>query len=1034
MYSTRFIVLLLLLSFSAKAQIAKYNFNTDFTDSIGSFDATPLNNPVIEQAGYLSIAGESMVTLPTELNADFFANSSIQISFDFYVDENLDENEVYAILISASEPINLPIWEEKGFRLLVDRNAIIFNYGSGDYSANYSWEAVQDIEREKWHNLVLTIDSVNEVFNVQLDGVGTTESFDEFLDFNGFISAVKNNLITIGGTNGTKRSRYKIGFDIDNLTIYNQVQDQADQVNDFFQELIQVLNGELSLSDQYIKEGLDNFETNAFFIDYSDVVSVLMNYSQLYEEKNPPLYEDETQYNKYELPVMGRALQVAQSFIFQQAYVADQVENMQGVVFEHHEVAPGAVKNNTARVPNATVDVNGTYNVDIAAQLTDQSRVVRPTGYYVAAGDLVTITVPQSAVNTGLSIIVGSHFRNMDYDYIGSINRFPDISAEFPVQSTQMTVANPFGGGIYLKVPDGTNVGWFEMTIQNAIKSPYFSYRAGRKTDVNAWLQEVANTGAPWADFESDKFMFTIPIEEVKGITKPDEIMARWDEIMDAIRLVGGRPVDRPRAEYYSFDTRLVTPAYGAGYPVVIPTWEMRGDERWNPLTVLDTPPNSILFHEMGHNHLQPTLDFGPDFYSCWYIEAETIVHMLAFSVYNNVYGMDMNTAFSESGTWTKFDFNDACFDWIISSNFRQGLPMLYDEQAPMEDKEMLKYQFRGWAKYGDIARLYGWEGLSAVNGAFYTANEQAVGTVCEDRPFIIGRDEYIKAACEALGENVTPLFHFWGINPSDSLAKEMEQYPKSQKVKALIEKYRCEVAPTSYDDYLLYHDRIHPRADYQQPRYDLYIREFDNSYVTAIQNQFDFVLTTYGLDGPASPSNVTYDQMGSAITLEWEDNATNESGYYIKQRQLPSGTFEVIKTVSANATSELVEVKAIGSYEFQVVAFNQDGLESNTCETKSLQVTVNEITTSSEIVMNDGLVEVFPNPASDQIVIENNTDGQLKQMTLFDITGRVRAQWALKNMDKQQLFILPNLSSGIYIVKIWDQQDRLRNVKLIVE
>jgi hypothetical protein len=42
------------------------------------------------------------------------------------------------------------------------------------------------------------------------------------------------------------------------------------------------------------------------------------------------------------------------------------------------------------------------------------------------------------------------------------------------LKSLKIQLANPFGGGIYLKVPEGTDADWFTMTLENVIQSPLF--------------------------------------------------------------------------------------------------------------------------------------------------------------------------------------------------------------------------------------------------------------------------------------------------------------------------------------------------------------------------------------------------------------------------------------------------------------------------------------------------------------------------------------------------------------------------------
>src|SRR5690349_15226523 len=55
----------------------------------------------------------------------------------------------------------------------------------------------------------------------------------------------------------------------------------------------------------------------------------------------------------------------------------------------------------------------------------------------------------------------------------------------------------------------------------------------------------------------------------------------------------------------------------------------------------------------------------------------------------------------------------------------------------------------------------------------------------------------------------------------------------------------------------------------------------------------------------PTAPSNLTASAISSnQITLNWQDNSSNESGFKIEQAPTVSGTWKQIATVSANVTN----------------------------------------------------------------------------------------------------------------------------------
>ncbi len=828
--------------------IASYNFNSDLIDQTSNYDGSLIGSDFSYGSetdyDFASLGDDAIVSFPLSLSQNLLTDGSFQVDITFRKTET-NTNNVF--LFSVSESVG-GFWKTGGLKLLLDNGTLVFTYSDG-INSDYSWIEIESINTNKWYNLTLRVDINSGIWQIIINEQVFSDTFEAVHSMGTIATVIGSNVINLGGYANTKEGSFNGSFDVDKLTVHSPAPSVTPAVKAAFIAMKEHITNATPLTTEQLEIHYKSIERNYQFVDIAEYETELYAFTSAYEAAYPPMYQDGVEYGYDDLPVIDRTLQLAQMDILNTKFTPNNVSNMDGIIFEHAAVIPGLVPAETPRISGAQVEVNGTYHTDIAARIGDQTRVVRPTGYFLAAGDLVTITVPVEIIDKGLSIITGVHFRNMDYGYIGAINRFPDITTEFPLDAATITIANPLGGGIYLKVPDGSDAGWFTMEISNAVKSPYFSYRAGKATAVSEWLQQVADSGAPWADFESDKFMFTVPAALLDGLTNPDKIMERWDAILDSWNIVAGRPLDRTRAEFYTLDTRLVTPAYGAGYPTVISIQEAsREDDPWNPLNVLIAPPHRTFSHEMGHNQLHPTLNFGPEYNECHSIEAETVNHTLALSANALVYDMSIDDAFQNT-FFGDYSSDEATFDWIITTNFRNDLPMTYDESAPMDNKDMHSYQFRSWAKYKDIAKLFGFEsGLGKVNGMFYKAGQQQAGEACPDRPFIVGRDEYIRAASEALGVNMAPLFHFWGIIPSEYLVDELaSNYPPSADIANLIIYYRDNVAPKSLTEYTQRHNEMYDRMDYQQPRYDEYITQFDETFAQQIQSQFTFILNKYG-------------------------------------------------------------------------------------------------------------------------------------------------------------------------------------------
>ena len=858
---------LAMLSTASESATYSFPFESDLKETSAALDATAAGDYVFldeQDRRFLRLQPNAIITLDNTLGQELSFTTSFEISLDFRA-VNLEPIQecIYRGPFLSTLRYDLGATYQSGFNFEIEANPS--PYSEGGYYTNFALEAVgyegiyglfgeytPDSNLANWRTLTIRFELDRGLYIITLGSLTLNKPLPTDFDIDVFKEGLFINPFVISGLDNRYNCERDLLLDIANLTISAPAAPVDSDLDNAFQALVGHLDGSAELSEDAL-DGFANLITAKLYLASSlnAIEDSVFAFTDLYESLMPPMYEDGREYEFAELPPLQRVLQTTQGWIFETQFVPGNLDAMAGVKFEHHEVAPGKVADGTTRITSATVDLNGTYQADIAAELTDQSRVVRPTGYYLAAGDIATVRVPAAATELGLSVIVGHHFRNMDYDYIGYINRFPDISAEYPLDAPEIKIANPFGGGIYLKVPEGTDAGIIAMTLENVVRSAYFSWRAGARTSVSDWLSLAESTGAPWVDFESDKFMFTVPTDKLAGITNPDDIMIRWDEIIDNFDRVGGRSWTRPRAEYYTFDTRLVTPAYGAGYPMVVPEWEAyrnHPEEGWDPLMVTEFKPARTFLHESGHNQLHPTMSYGTRDGECLGFEAETVVHNLAVGVYSEVYGLPLDDAFRQSA-YQFLSLDQAAFDWIITENFRANQPMYEEPGAPLEFSEQLRYQHRGHAKYTDIVRLFGLDGLADVHAEFYDAGSEQVATSeCSSFKMVVDRDDYIRAASQALNTNMTPLFHFWGINPSTQLADELQSYPASEAIYDLLVHYRNEVAPKTLDDFLVYADQF-PKQDYQYPRYPWYESQFDEAFAAAIDDQFDLLITTYFAD-----------------------------------------------------------------------------------------------------------------------------------------------------------------------------------------
>jgi hypothetical protein len=77
-----------------------------------------------------------------------------------------------------------------------------------------------------------------------------------------------------------------------------------------------------------------------------------------------------------------------------------------------------------------------------------------------------------------------------------------------------------------------------------------------------------------------------------------------------------------------------------------------------------------------------------------------------------------------------------------------------------------------------------------------------------------------------------------------------------------------------------------------------------------------------------AAPSNLTASVAGRNVTLRWNDNSGNETGFYL-ERAPKGGAFVRIATVGANAVTYVDSLAGRGVYAYRVQAFNGATLSS---------------------------------------------------------------------------------------------------------
>jgi len=450
--------------------------------------------------------------------------------------------------------------------------------------------------------------------------------------------------------------------------------------------------------------------------------------------------------------------------------VARYSDLLKGFKFGSSAHFPGAVDPPADPDKTHTVKINGSYPKTFAHMVMHADRPARkPTGTYLAPGTMATVTVPPSMVGKGYTVRVGAH--SWDLSRKPRVLRLDRSTLVYSIDSPKVNVASPLGGGIYIGVPYLASAGIVTVTIKNAVRSPFFSAKSFHKTSLSEWRNVERKHKAPWADFQSEKFMMQVPRSWIYKLEDPVTLMKNWDAAMDAMNDLMGRPhISGQETMYPQVDLQLRASVFAPGYPSVNTRYDPKKDYGGNHNHHLIRGPQyapDYEFHEKGHGFF--FVKFGG--------EMESTVNLLHVAVWHQKFGYSLNEAFRASRGFNKNKFrtlDNTAVTWMTSLNFTKKVPMQAGEKA---------YQLKGHAKFVDIARLFGWK---ALNAFWYSLNVDCENGKAWSRHGS-DIDKLNLRLSQTAGVDLTPLLHFWGIHPRDGKALKAavaaQKLPASAKV-----------------------------------------------------------------------------------------------------------------------------------------------------------------------------------------------------------------------------------------------------------
>lgn len=393
---------------------------------------------------------------------------------------------------------------------------------------------------------------------------------------------------------------------------------------------------------------------------------------------------------------------------------------------------PGAVPTEAPRIASRT--------------LTIDTRVPEwhSTGLYAAPGETITVTLPLSAVGKGFGLRIGAHkdtLWNLD-----NWTRFPEITTEKKVKTAQMTMANAFGGTIYIVVPDNSTLGLIPVTISGAVAQPYFV--KGRTTAAEWEILRAAP--GPWAEIQGDRVIITVPSNVVRNLKDPAGVAAYWDQVADAAADLYGIPHERKRQERYCVDIEISAGYMHSGYPIMTHDDMDRSFVSLSTLRGSDGNKTWGFYHELGHNHQQPEWTWSG-----------------LGEVTNNLFSLYGDEQFNR--TDANYTGSHGAVDPVVR---RERLIKYLASGVSFEG--MNSDPFLTLTFFIQLRQAFGWESFKKVFAEYRGLPEAE-----RPRTEWEKHDQFLTRFSRTVGKDLGPFFTAWGLPTSEAARQSVASLPK---------------------------------------------------------------------------------------------------------------------------------------------------------------------------------------------------------------------------------------------------------------
>ncbi|SDH65113.1 Peptidase M60, enhancin and enhancin-like [Pedobacter terrae] len=411
-------------------------------------------------------------------------------------------------------------------------------------------------------------------------------------------------------------------------------------------------------------------------------------------------------------------------------------------IYPESKSFPGEVPKNAKR---------STEIIDMAVKVGSQGLAdpypnyfrLHSTGVYVPAGEKVSIVIDPKYKTQYLKAQIGIH--NDDLKHMDNLVRSGfDLTRSFELEKDTTTVFSPYGGLLYIRIPDSSSLQSISIIANGVVKAPYYKLE---KNNLTEWAS-IKNNPAPWTELATDKIILTVPTYRIKTLENPESLLKLWDEIMDADADLAIISRTRTHPERIIIDNQV---AYGYMFTV----WDKivaPNDESCEWMLnekILKEKGSWGHFHELGHRH------------QFWGLDMDEVSE-----VTTNLYTMYVYDKVLKKGLYNH--------DGIANRDEVKKKVINYLQNEPNFEK-WEKEPFTALCMYIQIIEHFGWESMIKANKIYremdprkyyenQLSNEQRI-------------DLWFTSISKATHSNLSSFFEIWKIPVSKKAKTEAEKY-----------------------------------------------------------------------------------------------------------------------------------------------------------------------------------------------------------------------------------------------------------------